>query len=44
LTSLAFISQCSTGSISKAIIVIRVFDEAGNVIGTHEQAGEFKEW
>ena len=24
--------------------VIRVFDEAGNVIGTHEDAGDFKEW
>jgi hypothetical protein len=24
--------------------VIRVYDDAGNVIGTHEQAGEFKEW
>ena len=24
--------------------VIRVFDETGNVIETHEQAGEFKEW
>jgi len=24
--------------------VIRVYDEAGNVIETHEQAGEFKEW
>jgi hypothetical protein len=24
--------------------VIRVFDEAGNVIKTHEQAGDFKEW
>jgi hypothetical protein len=24
--------------------VIRVFDGAGNVIETHEQAGEFKEW
>jgi hypothetical protein len=24
--------------------VIRVYDEAGNVIQTHEQAGEFKEW
>jgi hypothetical protein len=22
--------------------VIRVYDEAGNVIGTHEQAGDFK--
>ena len=24
--------------------VIRVYDEAGNVIETHEHAGEFKEW
>lgn len=24
--------------------VIRVFDEAGNVIETHEHSGEFKEW
>jgi hypothetical protein len=24
--------------------VIRVFDEAGNVIETHEHAGDFKEW
>jgi hypothetical protein len=24
--------------------VIRVFDAAGNVIETHEHAGEFKEW
>jgi hypothetical protein len=24
--------------------VIRVYDEAGNVIDTHEHAGEFKEW
>jgi hypothetical protein len=24
--------------------VIRVYDHAGNVIQTHEQAGEFKEW
>jgi len=24
--------------------VIRVFDESGNVIETHEHAGEFKEW
>ena len=24
--------------------VIHVFDVAGNVIETHEQAGEFKEW
>jgi hypothetical protein len=25
-------------------VVIRVFDEAGNVIETHEHKGEFKEW
>ncbi len=24
--------------------VIRVYDEDGNVIETHEQAGDFKEW
>ena len=24
--------------------VIRVFDESGNVIETHDHAGEFKEW
>ena len=24
--------------------VIRVYDEAGNVIETHEHAGAFKEW
>jgi hypothetical protein len=24
--------------------VIRVYDEAGDVIETHEHAGEFKEW
>ena len=24
--------------------VIRVYDDAGNVIETHERAGEFKEW
>jgi hypothetical protein len=24
--------------------VIRVYDAAGNVIETHEQAGQFKEW
>jgi len=25
-------------------VVIRVYDAAGNVIETHEHAGEFKEW
>jgi hypothetical protein len=24
--------------------VVRVYDEAGNVIATHEHAGEFKQW
>jgi hypothetical protein len=24
--------------------VIRVYDEAGNVVETHKQAGDFKEW
>jgi len=24
--------------------VIRVYDDAGDVIETHEQAGEFREW
>ena len=24
--------------------VIRVYDDAGNVVDTHEHAGEFKEW
>jgi hypothetical protein len=24
--------------------VIRVYDEAGNMIDTHEHAGDFKEW
>jgi hypothetical protein len=24
--------------------VIRVYDEAGNIIATHEHTGEFKEW
>jgi hypothetical protein len=24
--------------------VIRVYDEAGNVIETHEHAGDFKQW
>jgi hypothetical protein len=27
-----------------AFIVIRVFDEAGNVIETHEHEGDFKKW
>jgi hypothetical protein len=30
--------------VSQPITVIRVYDETGNVIETHEHAGEFKEW
>jgi hypothetical protein len=26
------------------MLVIRVYDEAGNVIGVHEHKGDFKEW
>jgi len=26
------------------VAVLRHYDEAGNVIGTHEHKGEFKEW
>jgi len=26
------------------MVLIRVYDEAGNVIETHEHKGEFKEW
>jgi hypothetical protein len=29
---------------SRSHHVIRVYDEVGNVIETHEQAGDFKEW
>jgi hypothetical protein len=25
-------------------VVVRVYDEAGNVIETHEHTGDFKEW
>jgi hypothetical protein len=25
-------------------VILRVYDEAGNVIETHEHAGDFKEW
>jgi hypothetical protein len=25
-------------------VVIRVYDEAGNVLEMHEHAGDFKEW
>jgi hypothetical protein len=29
---------------SRLLAVIRVYDEAGEVIETHEHKGEFKEW
>jgi hypothetical protein len=30
--------------IRHTIAVIRIYDEAGNAIETHQHAGEFKEW
>jgi hypothetical protein len=33
-----------TSRIENCDAVIRVFDEAGNVIETHDHAGEFKGW
>ena len=43
-------AACSTNAIGYAMhesrsakAVIRVYDEAGNVVETHEHAGEFKE-
>jgi hypothetical protein len=35
-------TQSSTAGHNHA--VIRVYDDAGDVIETHEHAGEFKEW
>ena len=37
--AIGYAQQCSRSHDA----VIRVYDEAGNVIGTHEHAGEFKE-
>jgi hypothetical protein len=34
----------STTRIASCDTVIRVYDEAGNVIETHEHPGDFKEW
>jgi hypothetical protein len=34
--------RCFAAAHSDALI--RVYDEAGNVIETHEHVGEFKEW
>jgi hypothetical protein len=38
--------QLTTRSFAAAHMdaVIRVYDDAGNVIETHEHAGEFEEW
>jgi hypothetical protein len=33
-----------TWSVSRAYSVIRLYDDAGNVIETHEHKGDFKEW
>jgi len=33
-----------SAEIERKKAVIRVYDEAGNVIDTHEHAGDFKEW
>jgi hypothetical protein len=35
---------CQDGKSCSHNAVIRVYDEAGNVIETHEHAGEFKDW
>ena len=39
-------AACGTRKFSQPITnaVMRVYDEPGNVLGTHEHAGEFKEW
>jgi hypothetical protein len=29
---------------SRTLFLIRIYDEAGNAIETHEHAGDFKEW
>jgi hypothetical protein len=38
--AIGYASQCSRTHDA----VIRVYDAAGNVIETHEHAGDFKEW
>jgi hypothetical protein len=35
-------TQCTAAD--HIMLLIRVYDEAGNVIETHEHAGDFKEW
>jgi hypothetical protein len=37
-------SQCAVSAVCSHDAVIRVYDEAGNVIETHEHKGDFKEW
>ena len=36
--------DCGGFSAARIDAVIRVYDDAGNVIETHEHAGDFKEW
>jgi hypothetical protein len=36
--------QCAKFYSHSHDVVIRVYDEAGGVIETHEHAGDFKEW
>ena len=37
-------ARAELGQILYLLAVIRVYDESGNVIETHEHAGDFKEW
>jgi hypothetical protein len=39
-----YVYESPYGDQSKAVAVIRVYDDAGNVIETHEHADDFKEW
>jgi len=42
LQSFTTITTHTTGNVSQHDAVIRVYDEAGNVIEMHDHAGEFK--
>jgi hypothetical protein len=35
---------CRRGFTGSHEAVIRIYDEAGNVIETHQYAGDFKDW
>jgi hypothetical protein len=43
-TQLATQSGTRSSTTVHMMAVIRVYDEAGNVIETHEHTGDFKEW